>query len=71
MSYMGSGLYSLKMKGKPAQIPVDRVHRDHLPAWVQGVTSQATGSKALKFCCGWSLPFFRNLKKVFEVPNFF
>lgn len=43
---MGSGLYSVKMKGKPTQIPVDGVHSDHPPGWVEDVTSQATGPSA-------------------------
>lgn len=66
---MGYGLYSVKMMGKPTQIPVDGVHSDHPPGWVQDVTSQVTGFTVLKLCCGWSLPFFWNLK-IFEVPNF-
>lgn len=30
MPYMGWGLYFLNTKGKPTQIPVDRVHSDFL-----------------------------------------
>lgn len=70
MAYMGSGLYSLKLKGKPTQTPVDRVHSEHYSGWVQDVASQATGPTVLKFCCGWSLPVFPPNLKIFEVPNF-
>lgn len=41
MPYMERALYFVKMKGKPTQIPVDRVHSDFL-SWGQDVTSQAT-----------------------------